>query len=513
MQHSAPHFSRRAILHAASVSVLAAQQQSGANGIDVDPTPLFDFSPHFYMQFMEPLGVTDGSVEACWNYGADDWRADVLETTKVLAPDVIRWGGLYCRYYRWREGIGPARQRKPMFNYVWSGWEPHRVGTHEFVDFCRRVNAEPLWCVNFASDGVERYRNDGRSGDAEEAADWVSYCNEPAHAERARNGHAEPFAVKLWQLGNETSYGNQTFTRDEAIRETIAFSRAMRKRDPSIKLIAWGDYGNRDGKREMWAPEMLRQAGEHFDLIAVHMMGMTPRRENSLLRFNRYQKDPEGAWGELLELSDVVETRVKEIVQSVEANSRHHDIAITEGHLSLPPHNANPLLLEWLSAAYHARTMNIYHRHGGKIRITTGADFAGNRWTVNAVLVQTPGRVSYPTPVASVMGLFKKHNGAQGIAVNSAPGDLDVAASRTGNRIYLHVLNRNFRTAVATGFSVKGHRIVAGRVYAIAPSDPRTAVNGEDRDVFSPRESALPGDTLRWQFPPTSVSAVELDLS
>ena len=30
----------------------------------VDPKPLFEISPHLYMQFMEPLGVTDSSVEA-----------------------------------------------------------------------------------------------------------------------------------------------------------------------------------------------------------------------------------------------------------------------------------------------------------------------------------------------------------------------------------------------------------------------------------------------------------------
>jgi len=136
------------------------------------------------MQFMEPLGVTDSSVEASWDYEKDDWRQDFVDVSRDLAPDVMRWGGLYCRYYKWREGIGPARKRPPMYNYVWSGWESHRVGTHELVDFCRRTGAEPLYCVNYSDDGVERYRKDGRWGDAREAADWVSYCNDPDHRER-----------------------------------------------------------------------------------------------------------------------------------------------------------------------------------------------------------------------------------------------------------------------------------------------------------------------------------------
>jgi hypothetical protein len=34
---------------------------SGA-AVVIDPKPLFEISPHLYMQFMEPLGVTDSSV-------------------------------------------------------------------------------------------------------------------------------------------------------------------------------------------------------------------------------------------------------------------------------------------------------------------------------------------------------------------------------------------------------------------------------------------------------------------
>jgi alpha-L-arabinofuranosidase len=62
-----------------------------------------------------------------------------------------------------------------MRNYVWGDKEIHGVGTHEFVNFCRRVGAEPFYCVNFLSDGEARcrtMREADRSGDAQEAADW-----------------------------------------------------------------------------------------------------------------------------------------------------------------------------------------------------------------------------------------------------------------------------------------------------------------------------------------------------
>ena len=201
------------------------------------------------MQFMEPLGVTDSSVEAAWDYNRDDWRRDFVETTADLAPGMMRFGGLFSRYYRWREGLGPPQKRPCMRNYVWGGKETNRVGTHEFVDFCRRVGAEPMYCVNFLSDGDKRYastREGNRTGDAREAADWVSYANDPDHPERKENGAAAPFDLKFWQLGNETSYGNACFKKDEAIATTIQFAKAMRERDPSLKLAKTNLRAQRD---------------------------------------------------------------------------------------------------------------------------------------------------------------------------------------------------------------------------------------------------------------------------
>src|SRR5690349_8489276 len=123
-----------------------------------------------------------------------------------------------------------------------------------------------MYCVNFLGDGDPRYtktREGDRTGDAQEAADWVSYANDPDDPERRRNGSAEPFGIRLWQVGNETSYGPNTFSRDESIRHTVEFSTAMKGRDKSIRIIGWGDRG-RNGPP--WAPELLKQAGEHIDL-------------------------------------------------------------------------------------------------------------------------------------------------------------------------------------------------------------------------------------------------------
>ncbi len=510
---------RRAFLKSAiAAAATAAEAGTTANpaNVVIHPEPLFELSPYLYMQFMEPLGVTDSSVEAAWDYERDDWREDFVNTAKSLAPDVIRWGGLYSRHYRWREGVGPVRRRPPMRNYVWGGMETNRVGTHEFVDLCRRAGAEPLLCVNFLSDGFQQYwktrAGEIRTGDAREAAEWVSYANDPGNAERKRNGARDPLRIKLWQLGNETSYGKGGFTRDEAIRRTIEFARAMKQRDRSIQLIGWGDRAGEG--TELWAREMLARAAEHLDYVAIHMMGMRPRRRDTLLRGFRYQQDPEGAWEELAELTGIVENRVKEIEDVVGASGTRCGIAITEGHLSLSPHNANPILLEWLSAAYHARTMNIYERHGRSVRIAAGADFEGNRWTVNAVMLQVPRGVSYLTPVGSIMRLFNLHRGASAVAVKAWPAGLDIAASRSGDRIFLHVVNLRYSRSVEATFAVEGMQVVGGRIFQIAPENPRTAVSQDDPDVLAVQERPLAsGPEVIWTFPPTAVAAVELHVA
>jgi alpha-N-arabinofuranosidase len=499
-------------LIAASNLKAVAQTQAESAAVSggqvlIDPTPLFDISPHLYMQFMEPLGATDPSVEAAWDYNHEAWRNDFIEATADLAPGMLRFGGLFSRYYKWREGIGMPSKRPWMRNYVWGGKETNRIGTHEFVYLCRRVNAEPLYCVNFLSDGEKRYATmaeGNRTGDAREAADWVSYANDPGNRQRKANGHPSPFNLKYWQLGNETSYSNACFKRDEAIAATIQFAKAMRERDPSVKLLGWGDSG--------WAGDLVDRAGDQIDYVAIHMMGQTPVRKDTALRGCKYQAEPERAWEELLEIFHPrIEQKLLALEEALANRKSALPIAITEGHLSLAPNNSNPILTEWLTGVYHARAMNLYQRHGARIKIATTADFNGTRWTTNALIHQMPAGVSYLLPAGAVARLFKRHNGTQGIAVKSSPAALDIAASRSGDTIFLHVANLNYHGAVEATFAVNGMVATAGTVFEIAPGNPRQEISPLNPDVFKPAGRLLPpGDVLKHRFPARSVSAVEV---
>jgi hypothetical protein len=260
----------------------------------------------------------------------------------------------------------------------------------------------------------------------------------------------------------------------------------------------------------LWAADLVKHAGEYLDYVAIHLMGQSPRRPDTVLRGLRYQAAPERAWEELIELSNNVEKRVSEVENAVPAAGM--GIAVTEGHLSLSPHNANPILAEWLSAVYHARSLNTYQRHGARVKIATAADFQGNRWTVNAVMLQTPRGVSYLMPVGSIARLFKRYNGKQGVGMKSAPAGLDIAASRTGSRVYLHVVNLNYSRSVPAAFAVDGMTIRDGMVHWIAPADLRQYVNQDQPNVFRPVETPLtPAAGFQWSFPPGCVAAVELE--
>ncbi len=479
------------------------EEQAGAL-LRVDPRPKFALSPWLYMQFMEPLGVTDSSVEAAWDHGRDRWREDVIEATRQLGPTLIRWGGCLSSYYRWREGIGPRDQRKPIFNMCWGGVETNQVGTHEFVDFCRQVGAEPLYCVNFESDGRKFWMKDPkgsvRTAGPDEAAEWVDYCNNPDNAERKRNGAAEPLKLRLWQIGNETSYDAHGFDVETAAQRTVAFAKAMRAKDPGIELIGWGDSD--------WARRMLAVAGEHLQYLAFHCH-FHPESDRSPLRGTEYRKDLDATWQHLMRAHKVLDARLNEL--RGEITGAKINLAMTEGHFALPGRNRCEVLSTWAAGVANARLLNVQARHGDILKIATLADFCGTRWQNNAIMIPVPGGKSFLMPVARVMSLFRHHTGEHAIGVTECPEGLDVTASRTKDRVYLHVVNTERTKPVETVLRVAGQAVVAGQVFTLA-ADPEFEVFEDRPHVLEPVEAAVPA-TGRWTFPAASVSAVELEIA
>ena len=152
-------------------------------------------------QFAEHLGT--GIYEGVW-VGPDSpipnvrgIRTDVVQALRAIRVPNVRWpGGCFADAYHWRDGVGPASQRRARLNASWGGViEPNTFGTHEFMDFAQQVGAEVFLSVNVGS------------GTVQESADWLEYltADKPTALakERAANGHPAAYKIKYLGLGNE----------------------------------------------------------------------------------------------------------------------------------------------------------------------------------------------------------------------------------------------------------------------------------------------------------------------
>jgi hypothetical protein len=506
-------FLKDATIAAAGVAVggrfgVAAQAPAGRPALlVVDPAPRFELSPYLYMQFMEPLGATDGSVEAAWDHATDRWREDMLTVTRDLAPTMMRWGGIFVDFYRWREGVGPRDTRPSMLNLLWGGVESNQVGTGEFVGLCRSVGAEPLICVNFESDGRRQYmtaKERVRTADAREAAAWVAYCNDPGNTDRQAHGSVAPLGVRYWQIGNETSYDKNGFDLETAARKTVEFATAMRAASPEIRLIAWGDSG--------WAGRMAEVAGDHIQYLAFHHMFDPDSSQRPVLRGELYRRDPDATWAQLMTAWQTSDAKIRGVRESL--GHRQMPLALTECHFTIPGRDRCDVLSTWAAGVSYARILNNHQRHGDVLKIATAADFCGTRWQNNAVMIPVPkgSNRAYLQPVARVMQLYRRHIGSHAVTVGGIPDGLDVVASRGGSTVFLHVANTQRAKAVTASLQIAGHTIRGGRVFEIAADSTIELSYLNSADVMKTVEKPMTGDGA-WEFPAASVSVVELEIA
>lgn len=124
------------------------------------------------------------------------FRPDTIALLRQLHSGMWRLpGGNFLSDWSWYNGVGPRDKRPPTYDYAWNAMQSNDVGLDEYMTLCRLISVDPYITVNAGF------------GDAHSAGEEVEYMNGPATtrlgAERARNGHPEPYHVKYWDIGNE----------------------------------------------------------------------------------------------------------------------------------------------------------------------------------------------------------------------------------------------------------------------------------------------------------------------
>ncbi len=293
------------------------------------------------------------------------WRPDVVRALKAENPGVVRFGGSMIEVYEWDKSIGPWDQRVPYTTGPWGGQDPNFVGIEEFVQITRYVGAEPLICMRWSGKAPE------------DAAAEVQYMNGSTDTKwgklRAQNGHPEPYKVKYWQIGNEVG-GSQY---DDSVR---AFAEAMRKADPSIKILS-----------SFPSTQTLSEGGGYLDYLCPH----------------HYEDgDLQGKKADFDFLQDQIAKHGsgKDVrVAVTEWNTTAGEMGLTRG-----------MLLTLGDALSNSRYQNLMHRYAGLVEIAIRSNLSDSFGS--GMIQPTPGAL-YLSPAYYAQTLYQRAAGTYPLKV------------------------------------------------------------------------------------------------
>ena len=189
-------------------------------------------------------------------------RRDLAEMLESMNPSFVRFpGGCYVEgvwangrtnRFEWKNTIGPIEERPGHMNQNWGYRVSDGLGFHEMLQLTEDLGAEPLFVVNMGMG--HGWAEDYTQIDEyiQEALDAIEYCNGDAEtttwgALRARNGHPEPFNLRLIEIGNENYNFTSADNRDQSdhyAERYWQFYQAIREKYPEVTIIgnveAWG---------------------------------------------------------------------------------------------------------------------------------------------------------------------------------------------------------------------------------------------------------------------------------
>ena len=223
--------------------------------------------------FRNTGSLTIGAVSLMQSNHFRGMRRDVIAKLKEMGVKMLRWpGGNFAGEYCWADGLMPVDMRAPLESYLGLETQPHSMGydcheinTDDFIALCREIGAEPFITINPAWNTPE------------ENAAWVEYCNGGADtkygAMRAERGHAEPYNVQFWSLGNEAGYGHMEGDNTPYGYGNLAKGNASKMLEVSdcLSLCSSGPYPSKD-----WAEHAAFPLRSMAQLVSLHYYAPSP---------------------------------------------------------------------------------------------------------------------------------------------------------------------------------------------------------------------------------------------
>jgi len=478
--------------------------------------------PELHSHFAEHLGsCVYGGIWVGKNSpvpNLNGFRRAAVDYLKALGVPVLRWpGGCFADDYHWRDGIGSKRPKRVNTN--WGGYtEDNSFGTHEFIEFCRLIGAEPYFAANVGS------------GSPQEMRDWMEYCNQPSGSslaeERAANGSPEPFKVRYWGVGNELwgCGGNFTAQRTaEEYRHFATFARAFGGLRPF--LVGCGPNGN----NIPWTRGFMDTlAGYRMDGYSMHFysngnlppLAYTP--EAMYAQFNSFPRIEQA----------VVQQR--NLLDGYDPN-RRIGLFLDEWGVwdRMTPEDERQNGRLWQqesmrSAVAAGLGLNIFNRQADKLYMCNIAQMVN---VLQAVLITdgAEGRNCVRTTSYYAFMLFKPHRSKTSVRVESdAPAlsdgngkqaqgkqpealpDLSISASRQGNQVILTLVNPRHNADMQVDCEVRGVTARRGRAEILHDPDINAynSFDNPNRVVIRPHPVAVENGRIRVDLPAMSVATI-----
>src|SRR5208282_139421 len=310
----------------------------------------------------------------------------------------------------------------------------------------------------------------------------VEYFNgaatSPMGKRRAANGHAEPYHVKYWQIGNEL--GDATYQTGLA-----EFCKAMKAVDPAIKLMA--SYPS---------PGLLDRAGQYVDYICPHHYGCHDLRA--------------------MEAS--VDACRKMIAEH--ASGRNIRLGITEWNTTAGDAGLGRAMLWTLDNALAcSRYQNFMHRHCDLIEIANRSNLTDS---FCSGIIQTSNSDLYKTPTYYTQQLYATHTGyyplkIEGGAQDAATLDTSATISADGRRVAIFAVNPTVeaqkRTIDLAELAPLDGDIGVWTLGDTAKAGERDVANSwrePDRIRTQPGKARLGNGRIGYEFPALSLTVLEI---